>query len=281
MFLEGSFINVVVFNATFLICVFGMWISCSDQHPFSPLATCIRLWDIRVISFLGLVALIISIIIHDHPSFSQVPFFIAASIVGVGGIRVRTDNMNAYPALLRHVAPLIFIIGIMSSFCAVALFASIATGGNATVLVTLIVAALLSVYCLRVQVIGEHPFPHYEDTFPIHFFGVVGLICGIGTFAHVATAGNIWTTLFGRTVVAWMWMGLMTRLSLVLSTIASSLLQFSVVGGIVFAIHRRGYLDRRKSYWLATSLFMTVLASEFRFLGANSDYDGIVHAAGT
>jgi hypothetical protein len=90
----------------------------------------------------------------------------------------------------------------------------------------------------------------------------------------MSTGGNIWTTLFGRSVVTWLWGTLVTRLHVVVSLVV----QVAVVIGVAVAVHRFALLDEKKSMWLACGLIAAVLAAECAF-HARSPIDATVMKA--
>jgi hypothetical protein len=116
-----------------------------------------------------------------------------------------------------------------------------------------------------------------NDTVPQRYFGIAALACAAGAvilYAHMSTGGNIWTTLFGRSVVTWLWGTLVTRLHVVVSLVV----QVAVVIGVAVAVHRFALLDEKKSMWLACGLIVAVLAAECAF-HARSPIDATVMKA--
>jgi hypothetical protein len=145
----GGFVDTVVFNVAAALCLLGLFVWCAgpeEVHTVKPLGV---MWgrltdeitllqhlssaDVAKISFLGLAALAANVFTAGHAA--RILWFISTCGIGVACIRswIAHKKPNDHqPPRVHWATHVTAFIGFICSICAVALFASITTGGSAT-----------------------------------------------------------------------------------------------------------------------------------------------------
>jgi hypothetical protein len=230
------------------------------EHPVEALQDFLPIADIGVISGLGLVTLGANVV-AGGPAI-RVVVFIAALALGDFGVRSWVKNKLPFsrPDVSVSVAG---FVGLASSTTAFVLFASIVSGGSATVNLTIFAASTVCLYCTTISM-GLYPAPTLGIAIWEHFYKAAALGSGCGAlvvYAHIATDGKIWGTVFGKTIVGWVWTRSAT-LGLGWAAVSVALQTVVAIGALeVFRSFK--LLDTPK--WFTAAVVAVILTSNFAF----------------
>jgi hypothetical protein len=145
----GGFVDTVVFNVAAALCLLGIFVWCAGPEEARIVKPLGGMWsrltdaitplqhlrsaDAAIVSVLGLAALAANVFTAGHAA--RIMWFISTCGMGVACIRswmAHEKPDDDQPLRVHLAAHVTGFIGFICSMCAVALFASITTGGSAT-----------------------------------------------------------------------------------------------------------------------------------------------------
>eukprot|EP00038_Savillea_parva_P028110 m.63204 g.63204 ORF g.63204 m.63204 type:complete len:823 (-) comp8139_c0_seq1:38-2506(-) len=183
----------------------------------------------------------------------------------------------------RLAQALVGFMGIVCAITSLVLFANIVTGGIAMGWLVLVAMALVCLVSVTALITGQHPDDdgdvlNDDNRFWYKAVAVTSGIAIVLVYLHMSTGGAVWTTLFGKTIVGWVWETAMRGSSATLLGFVLSVgVQMAVAAGLITKVCNLWGRDPTRATLVVAVAILAVnasfMAGEPDSVAATREYD--------